>query len=156
MKIICHFISLLLLLFISCKESTKSRIASSRFNIKTQDKQYIGIEDYAEIIYKPQYMDTLKLGKEDVRKVYLSYSLFDKPQKQDEIINGKFDHYFAALEGQDSIIPFGITVNKLGEQWLEGFVIDSLYLNNYYKNGNSRLISNQIRVQRKIIGIEKK
>ena len=101
-------------------------------------------------------MDTLKLGKEDARKVYLSYSLFDKPQEQDEIINGKFDHYFAALEGQDSIIPFGITVNKLGEQWLEGFVIDSLYLNNYYKNGNSRLISNQIRVQRKIIGIEKK
>ena len=149
-------ITIILLLIIGCKQNRESRIDSYRFIVKTQDKQYLGVNDYAEIVYRPDIMDTLKLQEHDFRKVYFKYSIFNEPQKQNDIISGEFDHYYSALEDKDSVIPFRIKLNKLGERWVEGFVIDSIFLNNYYKNGEGRLISRQVRVQRKIIGIEKK
>ena len=71
-------------------------------------------------------MDTLTLGVNDERQVYLIYSIFERPQTQDELLGKFLDFHNGALEDRDSIIPFNITINELGENWLEGFITDSI------------------------------
>ncbi|WP_010521243.1 hypothetical protein [Aquimarina agarivorans] len=138
-----------LLLFLGCRSPHHEKIDPSRFIIKIQKKQEIGVSEYAEIIYKPIIMDTLKLKKTDYREVSLSYNIADKQTSIEELEQIPMNYTYLSLKNKDSIIPFRVKVDKIGDFFIEGYVKDSIVLND--SNGEqARIIVDKIKVCEKI------
>ena len=137
------FISLML---ISCI-STVEKIDPSRLIIRTQDQQIVNKSEYAEIIYKSDIMDTIQLSQKDLRTVAFHFGIFKRAYEIQEL-EGKTTESFGLIK--DSVIPFEIQIDKIGDFILDGYIEETVYLDNYYKNGKSRMLTNQIKVSKKI------
>ena len=117
-----------------------------------QEKQIVGESEYGEIIYKSKTMDTLKLKKADDRKIIFRYGIFKNQHSIEDLENMTA---FAFGASSDSVIPFHVKIDKIGKFYIDGYIEDSIYLHNYYKNGKSRIIMDKIKISREIKVIEK-
>lgn len=144
---------LIALMLLVCCQKVNPKIDSSRFLIKMQTKQNKGDNEYGEIIYKPEIMDTLQLKQNDFRKVYFSYKISKSQGAIEDLEVEKLDFHYAALKNKDSVIPFRVKINEVGEYYIEGFVTDSIVLHEYYGD-KSRIITKKIKVSEKVTIME--
>ena len=115
--------------------------------LRFHTKNKINKEKYGEIIYK-SYLDTIRLTDKDIRSVIFYFDIFDKEHVIPEL-EGKTSYARRILDDK-KVIPFNVTFHKEGEFILDGYVEDIVFLGNYYKDGNSRMITKQTKISKKV------
>ena len=125
-----HIFLLVFLSLMSCNE--RSQIGNSQMDVKVNINlpSSIPVDKYieGEILYKSNF-DTLKLNENERRYItlYLAKSK-NRIQSINELKKMQMDTFVSI---SNNIIPiFDLKFNEKGEMFLEGFIIDEIYLNN--------------------------
>jgi hypothetical protein len=121
-------------------------ISSEYFILKFPDKVVFEKFHRGDLEYHSN-LDTISLSKEDRRYTYFYANTFDKELTIEELKKKPLDT-FVMLE--NNWIPFKTKFNKLGTQRLDGYIEDKVILDNYYSNGNARIITYEVRVIKEV------
>ena len=118
-----------------------------RVLLRFPDKSKINIDQYGEIIYK-SYLDTIQLTEEDRRATVFFFGYYSKVHSILELEGKTIDSF--RIRDDREYIPFGVTFEQEGEFILDGYVEDMVFLDNYYGEGNGRLITEQHKISKKV------
>ncbi|MFC5044526.1 hypothetical protein ACFSTE_15250 [Aquimarina hainanensis] len=112
-------------------------------------KRYIG-----KIILKSD-LDSIKLGDKDLKSRVLYLGKFKKRFSISELekMHSKLDT-FGYIEEDNDTIYFDYNFTNKGKYFLDGYIEEEVLLDNFYKDGKSRLITNKIKFSKKIRVIE--
>lgn len=146
---ICNFILLSLILFcISCFNKLPQKSKEGVFKLSFIDKPNVNSIEYGKLEYHSE-LDTIKLKENDFRSVRFYVGTF-KHQNSIETLKKKKLDTFIMLDEKRRIIPFDITFVKEGNQVIDGYIEDKVFLENYYGDGKTRIITHEIKVVRKV------
>ncbi len=96
-------------------------------------------------------LDTVKAGEKDLKSTTLFLGKFKKRYAITELekMHQSLDT-FGFIEKKNDTIYFDYIFDKVGIFYLDGYIEEKILLDNYYKNGNSRLLTKQIKISEKI------
>lgn len=137
---------------ISCvqKKTENTSIKTIYTDNPYPNKRYVG-----KIILKSN-LETIKLNDQDVKSTALFLGKFKNrfSINQFEKMHSKLDT-FGYIEKNNDTIYFDYTFKKSGNYCLDGYIEEEVFLDNFYKNGKSKLITNKIKFSKKIKVIER-
>ena len=114
--------------------------------VKYNDKQFGKIKiDFP--------FDTISLNQKDRRYTFLYLGVFRR-QKKMSLVELKKQQLDTFVMLNENIIPFEIYFNKKGKLKLDGYISDQVILDSFYPNGDSRIITHEVRIIKDIEVIE--
>ncbi len=154
------FLILLFILFIACNKTKTSSTISVNNSIDTIFKKvvignhkltfpdtvlvntlYQGEIDYNSIL------DTINLSSVDKRYIFFYVASLKNYLDFENLKTIKHDT-FVSLDNH--IIPFEIKFQNLGNNYLNGFIEDEVYIANFYSDGKTRIITHQLEILKEV------
>jgi len=137
------FIVMVFFFLISCKlDKNKENILKKEVVVRIQLADTIKLKDtiIGVVNYESDF-DTIKLARDEKRYVFLYLRKTKYLTKSFEEFLTKERDTFATLEDGSNIIPiYDIQFDSIGEYFLEGYIIDELWLKNMRViNGDDRI-----------------
>lgn len=131
------------LVLTSCKEVKKSEEIQNGVEVGINLPQKIPVNTNieGEIIYT-SYFDTLKLKENERRYITLYLTMSEKQLRIDELKKIQMDTFVSI---SDSIIPiYDLKFNKKGKAFLEGYIVDEVYLDETEENFRVKTLETKI------------
>ncbi|WP_223148955.1 hypothetical protein [Aquimarina sp. RZ0] len=140
------------LISLGCKNNQEKSSYLKTFYVKNPK---VNERNVGKIIFDSE-LDTIKTGEKDLKSTTLFLGKFKSIHtiKELEQMHQSLDT-FGFIEKRNDTIYFDYEFDKLGTFYLDGYIEEKVFLDNYYKNGKSRLITNQIKISKKVKVIEK-
>ncbi|MFC5044528.1 hypothetical protein ACFSTE_15265 [Aquimarina hainanensis] len=131
-----------------------SKNGDEYFKLELSKNPKVNSKIYGEFEYSSQ-LDTLHLGDKDYRSIRLYLGIFKREHTIQELKTVKLDT-FVPLNDNEKKIPFYLEFKEKGSFIIDGYVEDIVFLNNYYKDGKTRILSNEAKVKGSVQVIDEK